>query len=58
MEARVVDDATDAVGVRWCAVDVQGLVGDAVHSTLTARLALAGPEGADVWALAGEAWRP
>jgi hypothetical protein len=37
---------------------VNGLVGEIVHSTLTARVAVAGPAGADVWALAGEAWRP
>ncbi len=59
MEARIVDDATDDVGVRWCTVDVQGLVGQTVHSTLTARVAVAGPDAhADIWNLTGEAWRP
>ena len=59
MQARVVDEAVDEVGVRWCTVDVQGLVGEVVHSTLTARVAVAGPDDQpDVWRLPGEAWRP
>ena len=59
MEARLVDEITDDVGVGWCTVDVLGLVGDVVHSTLTARLAVAGPDSEpDVWSLTGEAWRP
>ena len=58
MEARVVDEAADAAGVNWCTVEVQGLVGDAVHSTLTARAAVAGPEGADPWGVGPDHWHP
>jgi hypothetical protein len=58
MEAQVTDEATDDVGVRWCTVDVRGLVGEVVHSTLTARVAVAGPGGTDPWGCGPDSWHP
>jgi acyl dehydratase len=58
MEARIVDEAVDDVGVWWVTVDVQGLVGDAVHSTLAARVAVAGPARTDPWGVGPDRWRP
>ena len=59
IEARTGDETTDAVGVRWCPVDVRALVGDVVHSTLTARIAVGGPaDRPDPWGLSGAAWSP
>jgi len=60
MEATVGAVELDETGVRWATVDVRGLVGDAVHSTLSARVAVSGPRGgpSDAWVLSGDAWRP
>ncbi len=58
MEARVADEQVDDVGVRWRSVDVRALVGGAVHSTLTARVAVAGPDGAVPWSLGADRWHP
>jgi hypothetical protein len=59
IEARTGDETTDAVGVRWYPVEVRALVGDVVHSTLTARIAVGGPaDRSDPWGLSGAAWSP
>jgi acyl dehydratase len=59
MEARVGEPTLDDHGVSWVDVDVTASVDDAVHSTLTARVAVAGPAGRrDPWALPPELWHP
>ncbi len=60
LEARVGGTATDDAGVSWAEVAVEGLVGETVHSTLTARVGVAGPPGGptDPWLLSGGRWRP
>jgi hypothetical protein len=60
MEATVGAVDLDETGVRWATVAVRALVGDVLHSTLSARVAVAGPRGgpSDPWLLPGDAWRP
>ena len=59
MEARVGDPVEDDHGVRWVDVDVTASVDDAVHSTLAARVAVAGPaDRPDPWSLDADRWRP
>jgi len=59
IQAEVAAEEIDPAGVRWASVEVRALAGDEVHSTLSARIAVAGPGGApDPWHLSDEAWRP
>ena len=60
MDAAVTTVDTDGSGVRWATVDVRGTVDAVVHSTLTASVAISGPDGGpeDPWLLSGDAWRP
>ncbi len=60
VEARVGPVTVDAIGVSWVPVAVSALVGDRLHSTVAASIAVAGPAGGpvDPWLLGADAWRP